>query len=291
MGHRAEFEAIGTHWNIDIGDDIENMRFEALMRSVHDRIEFFDKTYSRFRADSLITIMSQGAGSFLLPDDAIPMMDVYRKLYDLTHGAVTPLIGQALSDAGYDAEYSLVPKLMTSPKPWDDVMSFKESKIELQEPVLLDFGAAGKGYLIDIVSEMLRAEGIDSFCIDAGGDMHYRSVANETTRVGLENPIDTTQVIGVASILNRSICGSAGNKRAWGNFHHILDPRTLASPKHILAVWVVADTTMVADGLTTALMFVTPDVLQKEFNFEYAILHHDFSITTSADFPGEFFRE
>jgi len=289
MGRQSEFEAIGTQWHIDVYDEINAFRFESLMDAVRERIEFFDKTYSRFRADSLISIMAHSAGSFLLPDDATPMIEVYRKLYDLTSGAVTPLIGQALSDAGYDAVYSLISKPMTSPKPWDEIMTFKDSTLELREPALLDFGAAGKGHLIDIVAVMLRAEGIESFCVEAGGDMCHQDFAEKSLRVGLENPVDTSQVIGIASIANKSICGSAGNKRAWEKFHHILDPRTLTSPKHILAVWVVADTTLIADGLTTALMFVAPDVLQNEFDFEYAILHHDFSITASAGFPGEFF--
>lgn len=291
MENSREFEAIGTHWRIDFPPHLHTERVEGIMDLVRNRIEFFDKTYSRFRPDSLVSIMAKGSGRFLLPDDAVPMMNLYRKLYGITAGAVTPLIGQALSDAGYDAAYSLASKPITQPKRWEDVMSVDGAMVELFEPALLDFGAAGKGYLIDIVSDILHAEGIDSFCVDAGGDIHHRNASSEAMRVGLENPVDTSQVIGVASIANASICGSAGNKRAWGNFHHILDPRTLASPKHILAVWVIADSTMLADGLTTALMFVTPDVLQKEFNFEHAILHHDFSITASANFPGEFFRE
>ncbi len=291
MAYRNEFDAIGTHWCVDILEDVDGVRAERLAMKIHDRIDAFDKAYSRFRADSLVTQMSKNIGTFLLPSDATPMMELYRKLYDATNGMVTPLIGNALSDAGYDAEYSLVPKPMTALKPWDSVMRFTDPILTLSEPALLDFGAAGKGYLIDIVSDILRTDGIESFCVDAGGDMCYRSAAGETMRVGLENPVDTSQAVGVASILNKSICGSAGNRRAWGEFHHILDPGTLTSPKHILAVWVVADTTMLADGLTTALMFVAPNILQKEFNFEYAILHADFSITASTNFPGEFFPE
>lgn len=289
MNHRKEFEAIGTHWCIDLPATLDAQRVEFVMEMIHRRIGEFDKTYSRFRADSVVTAMAKMGGRYELPEDAVPMLEFYKALYNLTHGAVTPLIGQALSDAGYDAEYSLITKSMTSPKPWDDVMRVEGSVIHLFEPALLDFGAAGKGYLIDIVSDLIEAQGIDSYCVDAGGDMRHRGEVDEPLRVGLENPADATQVIGVASIVSRSICGSAGNRRAWGAFTHILDPRLLTSPRHILALWVVADSTMIADGLTTALMFVNPEVLQSEFDFEYAILRPDFSLDRSTNFPGEFF--
>lgn len=288
--YRNEFDAIGTHWCIDLPATLDAQRVEFVMGRIHDRIEAFDTAYSRFRADSTVTAMSKSAGRYELPPDAVPMLALYRKLYDLTDGAVTPLIGRALSDAGYDAEYSLQTKPMTSPKPWDDVMRVDGSVVELIEPVLLDFGAAGKGYLIDIVSDCIEGEGIGSYCVDAGGDMRQRSEGGEVLRVGLESPVDALQVVGVVSLTNMSICGSAGNRRAWGSFTHILDPQSLTSPKHILAVWVVAASTMIADGLTTALMFVKPEVLQSEFDFAYAIIHEDFSVTKSENFPGEFFE-
>ncbi len=289
MNYRKEFDAIGTHWCIDLPAKLDAQRVEFVMGMIHRRIEEFDCAYSRFREDSMVTAMSKHCGRYELPADAAPMLAFYRTLYNLTRGAVTPLIGQALSDAGYDAEYSLITKSMTSPKAWDDVMHVEGSMVTLAEPVLLDFGAAGKGYLIDIVSDLIEAQGIESYCVDAGGDMRHRGEADEPLRVGLENPADATQVIGVASIVNRSICGSAGNRRAWGTFTHILDPRLLTSPRHILAVWVVADSTMIADGLTTALMFASPETLRSECNFEYAILRSDFSLERSVNFPGEFF--
>ncbi len=287
---RNEFDAIGTHWCIDLPATLDAQRVEFVMKRIRDRIEVFDKTYSRFRSDSMVTVMSRAAGRYELPSDAAPMLALYRKLYDLTAGSVTPLIGQALSDAGYDASYSLKTKPMMAPKPWDDVMRVSGSVVDLAEPVLLDVGAAGKGYLIDIVSDLIESEGIRSYCVDAGGDIRYRNETAEALRVGLEHPMNTSQVIGVATLVNRSICGSAGNRRAWGTFNHILDPQSLTSPKHILTVWVVADSTMVADGLTTALMFADPNALQSVFDFEYAIVHEDFSLTRSEGFPGEFFQ-
>lgn len=291
MTRAAAFDAIGTHWSIDLPETLDAATVSSVLLRVHHRIATFDQTYSRFRADSLVTQISQHAGRYQFPSDGSALFAWYRLLYNLTDGAVTPLIGNALSDAGYDAQYSLIEKPMTSPKAWDDVMRFDATTniLETSEPVLLDFGAAGKGYLIDIVASMLREECIDSYCIDAGGDIAYRSETNEPRQIGLENPHDTSEAIGIATIMNQSICGSAGNRRRWGRFHHTLDPRTLTSPSEIAAVWVIADTTMIADGLTTALNFISPETLLSVMPFSFAMLGNDGRLSASPNFPAEFF--
>lgn len=291
--HRvAEFEAIGTHWTIDLPEALDPRVVSGALRDVRERIERFDQAYSRFRTDSIVTAISKSAGTYTFPIDAIPMMAFYRQLYDATGGAVTPLIGSVLSDAGYDAEYSLIEKPMTSPKPWDDVMTWNPATCELtvREPVLLDFGAAGKGYCVDLVAALIESRGITSFVVDAGGDVCHRSSDRVPLRIGLENPSNTSEAVGVATIVNQSICGSAGNRRRWGRFHHTIDPRTLESPNELAAVWVVAAPTRLADGLTTALQFALPEQLVGLGSFEYAVLDAQNRLRTSSRFPAEFFR-
>lgn len=282
------FEAIGTQWLIRLWSDSAD--FAKLQERIKQRIEVFDKTYSRFRQDSLITKMSQNAGTYEMPYDAEKLISFYRQMYDATDGLVTPLIGQALSDAGYDAEYSLQKKPMTELPAWDSVLTYQQGKLTTTHPVLLDFGAAGKGYLVDIVAELCDKSGIEEYLISAGGDLVYRTPnVGKPARIGLENPDDMNQIIGVAYIANQSLCGSATNRRTWGDFHHILNPRSLSSPQHIKAVWVVADSTMLADGIATCLYFISPDELQPAFAFEYLIVGLDNTAMHSKNFPAELF--
>jgi thiamine biosynthesis lipoprotein len=288
---KYEFEAIGTHWQIDIQDDLSNEREVVLLEKINDRITKFDMDYSRFRDDSLVTKMSREAGEFYLPDDADQMITLYKKMYDVTSGLVTPLIGQVLVDAGYDAKYSLSPKKLTKPKEWDEVIVWEKPNLFLKEPALLDFGAGGKGYLVDIVSEIIEEEGITSYCVDAGGDMRQRNISGESLKVGLEHPEDKTMVIGVTNILNQSLCGSAGDRRKWTGFHHIINPDTLSSPNEILAVWTIAETTILADILTTGLFFISPEELTKHFEFEYLIVYSDYTMKKSDGFNAEIFME
>jgi malate dehydrogenase (oxaloacetate-decarboxylating)(NADP+) len=126
--------------------------------------------------------------------------------------------------------------------------------------------------------------------LEAGGDMAFRTATAATLRVGLEHPEDPTRVIGIATLKNhQSICGSAGNRRAWATFHHIINPHTLESPRNILAVWALANSTLEADALTSGLFFTTPQILATEFLYEYAIMYANHSVEYSPHFPGEFF--
>lgn len=284
-----EFEAIGTHWKITMHDKISDVKQSDIFKLIMDRIAVYDKHYSRFRADSLVAEMSRHTGEYVLPDDAKPMFDLYEKMYKLTNGSVTPLIGNLLSDAGYDATYSLETKTVHAPLKWEDAIEYIYPRLTIKQPVLLDVGAAGKGYLVDIVGEMLRDQGILSFTINAGGDIVHTDMEGKKIRVGLEHPNDSTSAIGVAQIGNESICGSAGNRRTWNQFHHIIDPHKLESPRHIAAVWVIAKTGLLADALTTCLFFVEPEILATQFSFEYLIIYADLTMRKSTGFNAEIF--
>jgi thiamine biosynthesis lipoprotein len=284
-----DFEAIGTVWKIEVFDTVSAAAAQKMQSAVLKRINTFDKQYSRFRDDSWVTLMSREAGRYTLPADAKPLLDLYAKLYEVSSGKVTPLIGQTLEEAGYDASYSLKPgKLHKLPK-WEDVIEYSFPYLTLKKPALLDFGAAGKGYLIDIIADLISKSGVNSYLVNAGGDMVYHTDTSKSIEIGLEHPEDPSMAIGVAKIHNQSLCGSSGNRRAWGKFHHIIDPVSLKSPREIAAIWVIADTGLVADGLTTALFFVDPSEVSKHFNFEYAIISSDMSLEHSNNFPADFF--
>jgi thiamine biosynthesis lipoprotein len=309
------FQAIGTTWRIDIFDDLSaadqaTKEAEVLAR-IKERIGVFDKAYSRFRDDSLVMEMSKKSGTYELPGDADPMMSLYHDLYKKTDGLVTPLIGNLISDAGYDAKYSLQTKNeLKAPPAWDEAIEFEASKnvqppiLVIKKPVLLDFGAAGKGYLIDLVGEVLETNGINHFGINAGGDILYKNKTSANKRadknkktdknggsiqIGLEDPEDLKKIIGVCNLKDGSICGSAGNRRKWGKFTHIINPKTLESPSDIVAVWVTAKNALLADALATCLFFVPARKLSDDYDFEYLLIKKDRSFEKSTDFSAELF--
>ncbi|MDB5160423.1 MAG: FAD:protein transferase [Candidatus Saccharibacteria bacterium] len=283
LKHTFSFEAIGTHWSITT----ERVLSEDVKMAIRTRIEAFDKTYSRFRKDSLVTDIARRKGTFEFPEDAIPLFAFYRKLYDLTGGKVTPLIGSMLEKAGYDADYSLRPKTQEALPDWDDVLEINGSTVTTTQPVTLDVGAAGKGYIVDIICKILDVAGIAEYVVDASGDLRHKG--HEENRVGLEDPREPGKVIGVIDVQNQSLCASAINRRKWGKYHHVFDPDMKDSTKGVMATWVIADSTMIADGIATSLFFVDPNVIRKEFAFEFARMRDDGGVEYSPVFEKALF--
>ncbi len=283
------FEAIGTWWQIDIQTTSNFRNIEDLKHNIYQIISEYNSVYSRFQPDTLVSEMARAPGLYKLPNSAKVLVEVYRKLYIATGGAFTPLIGDVLIAAGYDATYCLKPQKLQNALEWDDALEYSFPNLILKKSTILDFGAGGKGHLIDIVAEYIEGLNISTYAIDAGGDIRCRSGSDKPLRIGLEDPQDTKKILGVASVSNQSICGSAGNRRKWDKYHHIINPNTLVSPKNILATWVVADTTLLADTIATALFFVEPKKLTDTFSFEYALVRENYELNASKGFPGEFF--
>jgi thiamine biosynthesis lipoprotein len=286
--HQLSFDAIGTRWVIDIEGN-SPIREETILEEIKMLIEGFDSLYSRFREDSLVSKMAHFPDSYTLDDDGIAMMQLYERLYMLTQGAFTPLIGNLLVESGYDSQYSFSDQILHMPPAWEDVIELKGNSLTVKKAHLIDYGGIGKGYLIDKLAKYLDTQNYISYCIDGGGDIMYRSQDNKKIRVGLENPDNVQQVIGVAEIVNQSICASAGNKRKWGEFHHIMNPFTLKAQNSVKATWVIADNATIADSLATCLFFVEPEVLLNEYSFEYVVIYPDNSVAKSPNIPVEFY--
>ena len=278
------FEAIGTHWVVHT----ERPVGAGLAARIAERVEVFDRSYSRFRPDSLISEVAEKSGAHTFPDDARELFAVYRRLYEATAGAVTPLVGRSLEYLGYDREYSLKPGTgVLAPPSWDDVMQWQDGVLTTESPQLIDFGAAGKGYLVDIIGALLENDGIHDYLIDGSGDLLHRG--SDTYRIALEHPLDTSKAIGVANLSGRALCASATNRRAWGSgLHHVVDGRTGVPTADVIATWVIADSAMDADGLATGLFFAGPQAFT-DFTFTYVRMFANGRADHSADFDGELF--
>lgn len=275
---------MGCPWEIDIWDaEIP----ENVDKKVIDLLDSFNATYSRFRNDSLVARFACESGRIVVPRDCVTMLRIYQGLYEASDGRMNPLIGQTLSDAGYDAQYSLTPKVkLAQTPPFEEVITIIDDEtIELTQPVLIDFGALGKGYAVDLVVQFLASLCLTSYVVNGSGDM--RHVGQYPLTVGLEHPDDERQIVGTIELTNRSLASSGSNRRVWGMYHHILDPHNQMSPDFITSTWVHAHDAATADIIATALFLVTPEVLQEKYSFEYVLLNKDGYAKISTGWPGD----
>ncbi|WP_421590954.1 FAD:protein FMN transferase [Shinella sp. M27] len=292
MASSFKFDAIGMSWEIDTPAPL----VAETRAHILDLVERFDSIYSRFRHDSIVTRIANAAegGRFSFPADAAPMFDLYDRLHDATAGAVDPLVGRDLELLGYDRDYMLVPDdeaiaATEAQRPiWSRDVQREVNSITTQRPLVIDVGAVGKGRVVDLISDLLAAEGFRDFVVDGSGDILHRG--DTALDVGLEHPLDPQMVIGVANLINGSLCASASNRRTWGDgLHHVLDGRTGRPTTEVIATWAIAADTATADGLATALFFGSSSRLMATFDFSYLRMLADGRVEVSDNFDGEIF--
>lgn len=203
---------------------------------------------------------------------------------------MSPLVGRSLETLGYDRAYSLRASGHATPAPaWEDAIAWDGTALTTIRPVTLDVGAAGKGHLVDLVTELLVSAGHGDVIVDGSGDIRHAGPL--PIRVALEHPLDAKRAIGIANVHNGAICSSASNRRAWGaGLHHVIDATTGLPTSRVIATWAIADTGLEADGLATALFFADPARLAEKFDFEYVRMLATGAIEFSPNLDGELFR-
>lgn len=277
---------------------------EAVRRDIAALIDGYESVLSRFRDDSTVAAMRAAGGAFDFPDWAGPLFDLCDVLCAATDGAFDPCVGEDLIRLGYDARYSFtvapgvggtLGAIHGRPTWRGDVERHGTATLVTTRPVALDFGACGKGYLVDLIAALLRQH--DSFAggfvIDAGGDLLVETAT--PIAIGLEDPRDPDDAVGVAQVGCGAFCASAPSRRHWTvpgvgetvAVHHLIDAVSGTPVDDVIATWVHvpadglraapraagADAcamrlspmfpTALADGLATALFTTDPNVLHR----------------------------
>ena len=196
-----------------------------------------------------------------------------------------------------------------------DVRRTGRAALVTDRPIRLDFGACGKGYLVDLIAGMLMEE-TGGFLIDAGGDLRIRTdtAGHEDTAepitIGMEDPADPTRAVGVAHVADGSFCASAPSRRHWRiggpdgrpmEVHHLVNALDGQPARDVAATWAFVagpagkapkttepHPTAAADGLATALFVANPSALRAAFAYDCAILNADRTARQSPGFPGGF---
>ncbi len=191
-----------------------------------------------------------------------------------TDGAFDPAIGHRMEARGFNREDRSGRAVRTAIAPDDDV-SYRDVELDraartitLRRPLLLDLGAVAKGLAVDAAARELRP--FHDFAIDAGGDLYLggRNPDGAPWSVGIRHPRIDGELIDSLRVSDKAVCTSGDYERivdesrlpaqAGSYEHHIVDPRTGASPSGIASVTVVAPTALAADALATAAFVLGP---------------------------------
>ena len=145
----------------------------------------------------------------------------------------------------------------------DALVGYRDLALDARGARLLRPGMAvtldgiAKGHVVDQGIAALRGAGIEYALIDAGGDIHA-ICGNDPDRhwnVGIVDPRDVSQVAAVLQLRNAAL-STSGNYRVFFSsdrrLFHIVNPRTGWSPQSYSSVTVMAQRSVLADGMSTA---------------------------------------
>ncbi len=219
------------------------------LEAVHALFDERDSRFSRFIPSSeLNRVNACPRGATLVSEELASMLALSLDAARATGGLVTPAVGGALLAAGYDRDFTLLPRsgAVSEPAavPSLDSLVLRGRMLLRTEDVILDLNGVVKGRTVDDALALLG----DGW-VSAGGDI----ATSVPLVVGLPG--------GGAVTLDRGgLATSSVAVRRWGaGQHHLIDPATGApSDSPWRDVTVAAESCLAADVAAKAALLLGP---------------------------------
>ena len=255
-----EHLAMACDWGIGIPAE-HSQKSEAAAQAAFEEIDRLEAQLSRFRTESDIARLNRlNPGEWLTIGPALlDCLTIAARVHEATAGAF---------DIGVGA---LVPGRTPSDSPENRVnpqIGMRCLRVDAAARcvqvsiagVVFDLGANGKGYAVDFAVEILQAWGVPAAIVHAG-QSSMRAFGNCNWPVAVRDPREEAQRIAEFALKNESLGGSGLRTRG----AHIIDPRTVQPVTNIAGAWVRADDAAHADAISTAMMVMTRDEVDRFF--------------------------
>lgn len=268
----AEFSAVHMGMPVRI---VLYARDDATARNAastaFQRIADLEDALSRFRPDNELRLLETSAGEwievgpdlFAVLERALPVAAASGGAFDPTVAPLAALwrdarrTGTLPDSASLAAARSLVN--------WQMVQLDGERRaVRLARPgIRLDLGGIAKGFILQEALQSLRAAGVRSALIEAGGDIVVGDPPPGEQGWKIHAPgTDPEFAARAASLANAAIAASGDAAQFIEidgvRYSHIIDPRTGLGVSHGLTVHVIATDAALADALATALSVTGP---------------------------------
>jgi thiamine biosynthesis lipoprotein len=269
------FRAMNTNVKatVCVHDDARLIGEQALSQ-VQCLFDDVEKTLSRFRADSELSLMNAAAGH---PFKASPLLfEVVGAALDAaraTGGVFDPTILRSLLVAGYDRSFEKVSPGDNHPSPplpatkctWQDVyLDEAASTILIPADCGLDLGGIGKGWTVDRACRDLQA--FSGYVVNAGGDIRVggTDAQGKPWTIGVTDPYLEGHDLAVVELCEGAVCTSTTTRRKWqlsgSPGHHLIDPRSgKPAESGVVSATVIADSAARAEVLAKVALILGPE--------------------------------
>lgn len=247
---------------VEVADKVFNEIFSYL-KALEDKMSIKIETSEVSKLNEVSGIgekVKVSSDVYTVIEKAIEIAELSQGGFDPTIGAVVQLwdIGgdhqripseQEIADALATVDYKTV------------VFDKEQSAISLDtKGAVLDLGGIAKGFGADGIATILMDNGIKRGIIDLGGNVMVVGAKHngQAFKVGIQDPLlDRGKYFGILQVSDKTVVSSGIYERYFEvegkRYHHILDSKTgYPIDNELLAVSIIADSSMEADGLSTA---------------------------------------
>lgn len=262
---RFAHKAMATIYEIFIVTDDAGYAEQAAYAAFAE-LDRLEQELSRFLPNSDITRLNQLAAnqSLCLGLDTFECLKLSKRISEETGGAFDVTVGPLV-------QCWLNPdKTLRSPSTAELVEARRRigmALLDLDEtqhtvtlqasPMHVDLGAVGKGYAVDVMTNLLRAWDIEITLIH-GGRSSVFALGTPPGKSGwpltLSYPQRPGEIINHLTLCNQAISGSGLQKG-----QHIINPRTGEPLSGKRATWAITPDAATSDAVSTAFMIMAPE--------------------------------
>jgi thiamine biosynthesis lipoprotein len=276
-------QTMGTTYNIKVVATIEQVEALELQTKIDSLLKQVNQEMSTYIPDSELSIFNKNRTleSVTVSTGLARVIKESIRLGNLSEGKLDVTIGPLVNLWGFG------PEKKPEKVPSEELLTATKAKVGLKHLSLVnnqlskaipelyvDLSTIAKGYGVDLVAELIEANGINNYLVEIGGELRLKGFKHtgELWVVAIEKPLTTERSIQQFIVPKDNAMATSGDYRNYfevdgARFSHIIEPDIGRPINHkLVSVTVIHPSSMTADGLSTALM-----VMGAEKGMEFSV--------------------
>lgn len=273
-------DTMGTTYNVKYVVNKNQQKVEGLQTTIDNRLQQVNKLMSTYDPESELSRFNQSryTAPFNASEETRSVVAEALRINKLSEGALDVTVGPLVNLWGFgptkrpekvptDSQIAEVREYVGSEK-----LRVTQSGLQKTHPqVYVDLSTIAKGYGVDEIAAILEQQNIHDYLVEIGGEMRVKGQRGDGSGwlIAVEKPLSSGRAVQKVLSVGTNAVATSGDYRNYYEqdgvrYSHLIDPRSGKPIDHnLVAVTVVAPSSMTADGLATALNVMGWDAAQK----------------------------
>lgn len=269
---------MGTWYMVKVVDLPHDLTAARIDKEIARLLQDVDARMSTYRSDSELSRFNAAKTTqwFPVSDDMLSVVAEALQVSKTTNGAFDITVGPLVNLWGFGPEQH--PDRVPEERQIQSEMKrvgYQHVHIRKAPPALrkdleeiyIDLSALAKGYAVDKVADHLESLGVTDYMVEVGGELRLKghNATGTPWKIAVERPSPGIRDIYSIMLVEDKGVATSGDYRNYfekdgRRYSHTIDPRTGRPIDHrLVSITVIADTSMHADAMATALMVAGPD--------------------------------